>query len=253
MDRAVVAGSYIIYFFSAFMCSGELQTRERRLFYWRTSEKSCETYGRARDCFSGPEEKAPLFELLGIIRREAVQKERFMTKCKQIFFCAAGILALGLLGPSHAAAAEKETIIFEREGGEVENLVAKPASTAEGEIKPVTPFHGRHETRPAGTAVLGTEIVDNKPELNVVNYASSVERKTRNELVLNTTISRVENDDALLRLADKIYNENGGSRYDIVTIFWHVGETSEPKAPWARTDIAKGETEYKILRMQMQE
>lgn len=119
-------------------------------------------------------------------------------------------------------------------------------STVDGAAPAVPPFRGNREVYPAGTAVTGETAVG----LDVVNYASSVAKRTDNELVLNTTISKLEDDDTLSRLANRVYMENGGPNYQNVTIFWHVGQNPEPRAPWARTDITRDNAIYKVVRIQ---
>lgn len=169
-----------------------------------------------------------------------------------LLFCAA-LAVTALTFAHHTQAAQSETIILQEKGIASETVVApKAPTTAGGLAKAVPPFTGKRELLPAGTAVVGTEIIRGELVPEVISYASAVTKKTPEELVLSTTISGMTDDATLSRLAGKVYMENGGPKYNNVTIFWHLGENPEPSKPWARTDIAKGDTVYEIVRIQYQ-
>lgn len=125
----------------------------------------------------------------------------------------------------------------------------KIPNAADGVEPRKKPFSGSRERRPAGTAVIGGQTADGKSYVDMVNYASTVAKRTPNELVLNTTISTMEDDETLSRLARKVYMENNGPSYQNVIIFWHIGQNPEPLAPWARTDISRGDTVFGIVRI----
>ncbi len=159
---------------------------------------------------------------------------------------AALALCAGLI-PQAAGAAEAEGIII-KEKSVISDTVVDPnmPAPADGMVTPERPFSNKRETLPAGTAVI--DVTPSGP--NVINYASNVSSRTPTELVLNTVISKPEDDATLSQLASKIYMENGGPKYDNVTIFWHIGEKPQPEAPWGRTDIAKGSTVFEIVKLQ---
>jgi|GEM_PF-4104581 len=144
-------------------------------------------------------------------------------------FCLYGILLLfsafllsGLT--AQAAGYSKETTIF--------SSVPSDAKAA-----PEAPFAGKMERKAAHTMILGGDA--NIPRVEVVNYAGEVEGKSKDSLTLDTTLSQAEDQATLERLADHIYQKSDGSKYNTVTINWHVGANPEPAAPWARTVITK--------------
>ena len=152
--------------------------------------------------------------------------------------------------PRLADAAERAQVIVGAEESIVSDTVVDPSmkAPAEGQVTPERPFTDR-QMRPAGSAVVNESVMNGEPSLDVVNYASTVSKRTADELVLNTVISKMEDDATLSRLANKVYRENNGQAYDNVTIFWHIGDNPQPSAPWARTDIGKNSAVYEIVRI----
>ena len=167
-----------------------------------------------------------------------------------LLYCAALAAVLMFCAPS-TASAETDTFVIQEQdvlsGTVVGNEIP---SVRYGKAPAVAPFRGSRERLPAGTAVMGVDYSDANALPLVVSYASSVAKKTRNELVLNTTVSNLEDEYALNDLAGKVYRENGGQAYRNVTIFWFLGENPEPSQPWGRTDIVKGDMEYRVVRIE---
>ena len=163
---------------------------------------------------------------------------------------AAALLFCVTLMPLSAGAQETETIVV-KEKVITSDTVVDPnmAAPAGSKVTPERPFHGKREMLPAGSAIEGQSMQGGHLGPDVVNYASAVAKRTPNELVLNTVISRAENDEVLSDLAGKVYMDNGGPAYDNVTIFWHVGNKPQPAEPWGRTDIHKGDTVFKVIRL----
>lgn len=171
-----------------------------------------------------------------------------MASKKRHVACLATAIAMSAGLCLQANAAEKSYEVIDRGMDSKTVMEAQPAN-ASNELEPATkPFSTKMETRPAGTAVVGEHAVGDQMYPDVVNYASTIEKRTPQELVLHTTISKAEDDAVLSRLANKIYKENHGEKYQNVTIYWHVGQNPEPLAPWARTDIAKGGDVYEIIK-----
>ncbi|CAK7065686.1 MAG: hypothetical protein DELT_01643 [Desulfovibrio sp.] len=171
---------------------------------------------------------------------------KIVTKPHLLAIPLAVVLAFSLIS---AATAQKDyrTIVVEEKSTSSETTVSNRAPSADEGLAPSSaPFSSNRETLPAGSAIVGT--MNAGPD--VVNYASSVAKKSADELVLNTTINKMEDDVTLSRLANKVYMENGGNSYDNVTIFWHVGENPEPAAPFARTDVQTHAPVFKVLRIQ---
>lgn len=163
---------------------------------------------------------------------------------------AAAILGCVILIPLPAGAAETETIVT-KEKSVMSDTVVDPnmPAPADSKVVPERPFHGKREMLPAGSAIEGASVQGGEFGPNAISYASSVAKRTPNELVLNTVISQAEDDETLSQLAGKVYMDNGGPSHDNVTIFWHIGEKPQPDKPWGRTDIRKGDTVFKIIRL----
>lgn len=171
-------------------------------------------------------------------------------KKRHVFGIAAALLAFVTLIPLSAGAAETETVII-KEKSVISDTVVDPNMPAPSDSKvlPEAPFHGKREMLPAGSAIEGTAVQGGTFGPNVINYASAVAKRTPNELVLNTMISKAEDDATLSQLASKVYMDNGGANYENVTIFWHVGEKPQLANPWGRTDIHKGDTMFKVVKI----
>lgn len=164
--------------------------------------------------------------------------------------CAALAFTLAAFAPL-AVAAEADTIIVKEKEIITDTVVGdKIPSAQDGTMPAVAPFKGHRERVPAGAAVVGIDEKNGQLMPDVVNYATSIVKQGRDELVLNTTISKLEDDVTLNRLAAKVYRENGGQGYNNVTIFWFYGDNPEPGQPWGRTDVVKGDMEYKVIRIE---
>ena len=135
-----------------------------------------------------------------------------------------------------AFAAEVES--FGHVKGVVENTEVGAVPSQSGPRETLTPAVAPNERKAAN--ILAHEDI---------SYV--VKEKSRNPgstLVLDCTVSTVTNEAVLSRLAEKVYNEYDGKKYDIVTIFWHVGMNPQPAAAWGRTDISKVDAQYAVVK-----
>ena len=117
-------------------------------------------------------------------------------------FCLYGILLLFsafLLSGLTAQAADhaKVTTIF------------GPAHAGDARAAPEAPFAGKMERQAAHTMILGGDA--SIPRVEVVNYASEMESKSKDSLILDTTLSQAEDKATLERIADHIYHKSHGN------------------------------------------
>lgn len=115
---------------------------------------------------------------------------------------------------------------------ETEHVKAAPMGERMG---PTAPFSNSLERKAARTVLL-----DENPAagyVDVVNYAGSVKYRTNDMVEVDVILSKAEDDATLDRLANKIYRENDGAKYQNVIINWFVGSNPQPATPWARTSL----------------
>lgn len=117
---------------------------------------------------------------------------------------------------------------------ETEHVRAVPPAERMG---PTPPFSSNLERKAARTVIL-----DENPAagyVDVVNYAGSVKYRTNDMVEVDVVLSKAEDDATLDRLANKIYRENDGAKYQNVIINWYVGSNPQPATPWARTSLTR--------------
>lgn len=130
--------------------------------------------------------------------------------------------------------------------GMVKNTAEAPGTVADP-VEPAALSSGSGEHAPARSA-MAEEKITSLPTGAAHHVSSVVEKSGSNLLVLRYVLSKPEDKATLDRLADKIYSENKGYNYSIVTIRWHVGGNRQQAGLWATTSMTKTGSTFKYAK-----